>query len=203
MTILFFDTETTGKKKKGVKPDDPRQPHIVQLAAILTDDDLSELASINVTVYPYDWTIPDEAAKIHGITQEIAEEKGIGLTDALKAFGGLAYAADRFVAHNIEYDAFVMRREQRYVASILGDTSPPLDFFGSKELRCSMKAATKVVRILHADPKHPEDFKYPSLTECHQHFFGEAFDGAHDAMADIRATMRVYKALCDHYGMAP
>ena len=35
-------------------------------------------------------------------------------------------------------------------------------------------------------------FKWPNLQEAHQHAFGKPFDGAHDAMADLRACKDVY-----------
>lgn len=37
--ILFFDTETTGFPHKSKPVDHPDQPHVVQLAAELTEDD--------------------------------------------------------------------------------------------------------------------------------------------------------------------
>ena len=40
-------------------------------------------------------------------------------------------------------------------------------------------------------------YKRPSLTETYRHFFGRDFDGAHDAMADVRACRDVYFALLD------
>lgn len=60
--FLFFDTETTGLKS----------PHIVQLAALLTEEDGRECARLNVIIQPEGWTIPDEAAAVHGITTDIA-----------------------------------------------------------------------------------------------------------------------------------
>nr|WP_299241463.1 hypothetical protein [uncultured Halomonas sp.] len=37
--ILFFDTETTGLPDWKVPSDSEHQPHLVQLAAVLADDD--------------------------------------------------------------------------------------------------------------------------------------------------------------------
>ena len=38
-------------------------------------------------------------------------------------------------------------------------------------------------------------YKRPSLMEAYQHFFGRPFEGAHDAMADVRACRDVFFAL--------
>lgn len=156
---------------------------------------------MNVIVYPYDWVISEEVSKLHGITHARAEEEGVGLTAALDTFATLASMADRFVAHNIEFDEKVIRRAARYIAALRG--TEPRDIFGTKELRCTMKAATPVCKLLGHRSAHDKDYKYASLTEAHMHFFGETFDGAHDAMIDVRAMIKVYGKLCEHYGMAP
>ena len=36
------------------------------------------------------------------------------------------------------------------------------------------------------------DYKWPTLSEAHQHFFGCEFDGAHEAMGDVAATAKIY-----------
>ena len=36
------------------------------------------------------------------------------------------------------------------------------------------------------------DYKYPKLTELYTKLFGHAFSGAHDAMADIKATKECF-----------
>src|ERR1051326_4611342 len=59
--VLFFDTETTGKYEFGLPPDDHRQPHIVQLAALLSDDSGKEIASMNAIIRPDGFIIPPEA----------------------------------------------------------------------------------------------------------------------------------------------
>ena len=38
-------------------------------------------------------------------------------------------------------------------------------------------------------------FKYPNLTELHRKLFQKAFDGAHDALADVRACKAAYYEL--------
>ena len=70
---LAYDTETTGLPLWNDPSDDPRQPHIVQLAAALVDIDTRRtIASMDVIVKPDGWTIPDDTVAVHGITTEHA-----------------------------------------------------------------------------------------------------------------------------------
>lgn len=196
MPILFFDTETTGVVDRKKPAEDEAQPDLVQLAAILTDDDLNEIVTLDKIVYPTYWTIPEGAAKVHGISQEKAEADGLALPDVVSVFAALAGLADRFVGHNTEFDVVVVKRA---LARLKRDD----DLFGRKEVRCTMKAAKPVLKLPNRNPYIRDEFKFPKLLEVHQHFFGEGFDGAHDALVDVRATIRVYSALCSHYGMDP
>lgn len=195
MPICFWDTETTGKRprKKSGKP----EPDIVQLAAILTDDDLTEISSLNCIVMPTYWAIPDDVAKIHGISHDKAERFGLSLPTALGVFEEFADIADRFVAHNQEFDVAVVRNA--YSSRLKRDFDP----FAGKEVRCTMKAAKPLLKLPNRNPTIPDPYKYPKLEECHQYFFNEPITGAHDALVDVRATIRVYKALCEHYQMEP
>jgi DNA polymerase III epsilon subunit-like protein len=54
-----------------------------------------------------------------------------------------------------------------------------------------MKATTSICKL----PGKYGDYKWPKLQESHLHFFGKEFEGAHDAMADVRACAAVYWAL--------
>jgi DNA polymerase III epsilon subunit-like protein len=191
MPILFFDTETTGK----IKPRQPL-PDIVQLAAVLTDDDLNEIVALNNIVYPTYWTISDEVAAIHGISHAKAEAEGLALPDVMSVFLALTGVATKFVIHNAEYDVPVI---ENALARIKSEAKP----FEGKPPLCTMRAAKPVLKLPNRNPYVNDAYKFPSLSECHKFFFQEDFDGAHDALVDVRATIKVYGALCRHYGMDP
>jgi DNA polymerase III epsilon subunit-like protein len=55
-----------------------------------------------------------------------------------------------------------------------------------------MHAATPVCKILHAKPRHDQDYKWPKLSEAYRYFFGRALEGAHDALVDVKACRDVY-----------
>ncbi|HEY8351659.1 MAG TPA: hypothetical protein VIK87_03855, partial [Sphingomonadales bacterium] len=64
MRILFYDTETTGLPLFSEPSSDPRQPHIVQAAAVLVDAGTRKaISSINLISRPDGWEIPEEVAR--------------------------------------------------------------------------------------------------------------------------------------------
>jgi len=179
---LFFDTETTGKAEFRLPPDDPSQPRIVQLGALLTDDSGMELSSLNLIIKPDGWTVPKEASDIHGITNEVAEKIGVPIRYALRVFRLLWNASDTVVAHNSDFDLLLIEGE--FFRHAGGQTSwgEPRDTF------CTMRAMTPICKL----PGNYGKYKWPKLQEAHVHCFGKEFDGAHDAMADVRACAEVY-----------
>lgn len=186
---LFFDTETTGFYNFKAAPTDPSQPKIVQLAALLVDDDALIRSSINVLINP-GVKIPPEASNVHGITNEVAAEFGMPVEVGLLLLAEMAKRAHQLVAHNINFDAHVVRSE--FARSPSENLAKREDALGRLPVFCTMIAATPYCRLPKAKQRHETDYKWPSLVEAHQFFFGEPFDGAHDALADARACMRVF-----------
>lgn len=188
MPILFFDTETTGLPDKRAPITAPHQPHIVQLAAILTDDDGTERASLNLIVDP-GVSIPKGASDVHGITDDIALRFGVTPAAAAMAFRSMAERADKLAAHNIGFDRLL-------VGILLKRVGAAFSFTG--ESYCTMEASAPVVnlppteRMVAAGIDKP---KAPKLSEAYRHFFGKELEGAHDALVDVRACRDVYLVL--------
>ena len=190
--ILFFDTETTGFPSRDVPLNHVSQPWIVQLAALLTEDDGTERAAISFPVRP-EAKIPAHVAAVHGITTELAQRAGVGNTTAVAMWDRLAQLAEMVVAHRIEFDWEIMQVAWAR-ARLPGGLSLD-EKHGHLRRFCTMEAATPVVNIppteamLATGRRQP---KAPKLAECIQHFFGEELVGAHDALVDVRACARVY-----------
>jgi DNA polymerase-3 subunit epsilon len=184
--ILFFDTETTGFFNDRLPVDHPTQPHIVQLAAQLSEKDGRPVAGFSLIIDP-GVEIPPGAASVHGITTERAVKFGVSSEFALSTFAHLYQRAELIVGHNIKFDKNVtetaISRHYKALKRL------------EKALFCTMEAATPVVnlppteRMIAAGITKP---KSPKLGECIRHFFGEDLDGAHDAMVDVAACRRVY-----------
>ncbi len=194
MICLFFDTETTDLPDFKKQATDPSQPHIVQLAAILIDHTGLVLAEINLLVKPDGWTINPKAQAVHGISIERADKFGLKLGTVIKLFLALADRADLLVAHSYDFDEKMIRRELHHMSE------PELaEAFRSRKNHCTMKQGTPLCKI----PSARGGFKWPKLQELHQFLFGVGFDDAHDAMADIRATVRVYFQMNPPPGTTP
>ena len=179
--ILFFDTETTGKAVFHKSALDDCQPRLVQLAAILMENE-REMESVNILVQP-PMSIPPDAAAIHGISNEQVERLGVSPTNAAYLFRDLAACSDVIVAHNLQYDKLVMTK------ALDECRIPPIPWEQIKQ-RCTMLAATPVTKL-----QTVRGYKWPKLEECMWFFFEEHLQGAHDALVDVRACIRVYQKL--------
>lgn len=184
--ILFFDTETTGFFNDRQPVNHPSQPHIVQLAASLTDNVGEEVMSFSVII-DNGVAIPTQASDVHGITTQIADERGIEPEIAMHLFSHLYRLADTVVAHNIKFDKGVVEAE---IFRRHGEVRRL-----AKPLFCTMEAATTIVNLPPTERMLAAGFdkpKPPKLEECIRHFFNEDLDGAHDAMVDVAACRRVF-----------
>lgn len=179
---LVFDTETTGKADFNKPPEDPCQPRLVQLGALLLGPELETVGELNLIVKPEGFEIPEEAAQVHGITTQRALSFGLPEKSVLDLFVLFLEKSKRLVAHNITFDAIVIGR----AFAVHGmKVTPP-------EPYCTMKAATPVCKI---PGMRGGEYKWPSLQEAHKILLGTGFEDAHDAMADVRACARIYEHL--------
>lgn len=184
---LIYDTETTGKANHKIAPNHPSQPRLVQLGMQLATDSGSIVAASHMIVKPEGFTIPKEASDVHGITTEFAIAHGVPLLVALGMFNALAKLAGTRVAFNNTFDLIVLKAEyarakRDWPTAVNG--KPVRDF-------CAMRPMTNLCRIPSVNPQY-SDFKWPTLMEAYRHAFGCEFDGAHDAMADVVATTKLF-----------
>jgi DNA polymerase III subunit epsilon len=187
--FLFFDCETTGKPLKGVPPWAPGQPRIVQLCALLCDEQGQDVNLFAAIIKPDKWTIPPELAELHGITQELAERVGIPIKTALSAFRWFAAPATKMIAHSADFDADRVNGEL-YLAGI----EPHVFEVWGKFLFCTKLAMMPVCKLEFAERKSwsNQEYRWPSLEEAHVKAFGEKFAGAHNAFHDVYACKRVF-----------
>lgn len=203
--ILFFDTETTGIRDW---KNPSFLPRIVQLGALLTDDEGRTRAELNLIITPDGWTVPEGAANVHGISTEDCVKLGMPLRLVLNLFFKLLGQADTLVAHNIGYDLDLLHIELDNLyngAKLPGDLEEAkkwIDVLEAATYYDTMMEARDIVKAPFTDKQvaffasHPEkkdgDYKAPNLTQAFTHFFGKPFEGAHDAMADVRACRDIF-----------
>lgn len=180
---LVFDTETTGKANFDLPPEHESQPRLVQLGAQLLDEGFVVRAEMNMIVKPSGYTIPEGAANVHGIKTELAEQFGYPEDLVLGQFAVLCTKATVLVAHNLQFDGLIMGRafSVNPVPVVLPTTK-----------RCTMHEMTEVCKL----PGRMGNYKWPSLQEAYAKATnGGTFEGAHDAMADVRACARILRFL--------
>lgn len=202
MLYLAFDTETTGL---AIEPsstdyyDTANWPRVYQLSAILFDDMGFEHYRMDRYIKPDKWKIPvltdflRELGQVsfheqQGITDELLFEKGISMPEALAEFNKLAEKADAKLCHNYLFDVPVMTCEMfRYKHF-------PIKWL-QKPQYCTKEMMTPICKI----PSHRNDseYKWPSLQEAYVHLFGKEFDGAHNSMSDVEATMEIFLEIKD------
>lgn len=187
MSILVFDTETTGMAHTRLPHPDAAQPDIVQLAAVLYADDGAVAQSYLTVVKPIQKAVEPGAAKVHGISPERAARDGVDAREALTRLGEMVGRADVLVAHNLAFDALVLRTA--WHRALHGDFR---EVVTGKRAFCTMRAMTPVCAILGPRARHKTDYKWPKLSECISFLFGETLEGAHDALVDVQACARVY-----------
>lgn len=191
MALLFFDAEATGLVYRNRPSNDPSQPHIVQLAALLTDDCGKEISSMSVIVKPDGWSIPEQASNVHGITTDMADKYGIPIKDALNLFTALLNKSDEVIGHNVDFDMLVTEAEMHRAELSVEDCWP-----GSGYGFCTMRKSVDIRKIPH--PGGWKGYKWPKLSEAYKHFFDKELEGAHDAMVDVRACAEVYFEIMKH-----
>lgn len=181
---LFFDTETNGLPKDWKAPasDVDNWPRIVQLAWAQYDEQGNEISCRADIIKPEGFKLEKVASEVHGITDEIAE-KGYSLTGALFEFFSRLENSKMLVAHNIRFDRKIVKSE------MIRNNMPYVSLLDKDKIKmtCTMFASTA-----HCAIPGPHGNKWPKLDELYQKLFNEGFEGAHDALVDVRACARCF-----------
>jgi len=183
--FLFFDTETSGLPKdfnaKAAANDN--WPRLVQLAWIVTDLDLNVLKAESHLVKPDGFEISKDAEKVNGISTEYALENGEDIIGVLRAFRNDVRSCCACIGHNIRFDQMVVGSEilRAGMKDVISGMTGIDTMESSKNYCCFRKPDGTVKR--------------PKLQELYTFLFGEEFQYAHDAMADVTATMKCFEEL--------
>ena len=185
-SILFFDTETTGVPKLYKAPitNSSNWPRLVQLAWIMADKNGNVLKKKSVIIKPSGFTIPSDAAAVHGITTERAQREGQPLDTVMEEFMNDMQLAASVVGHNIDFDMHIIGAE-------LYRLDMDYDLLMDKPCTCTMKSSTDFCAIPNPNT-YFGGYKWPSLQELYRKLFDRSFEDAHDALADITATKDCY-----------
>ena len=191
--FLFFDTETTGRPKSysALHSNTENWPRMMQLGLQLYGDERNLIREYNILIRPPEggFNIEPEAQRVHGITNEMCQEKGKPLLDVLLLFSGILNNSEYWIAHNFDFDRAIIGAEsyRQFNKDI------PYDQFAVHEI-CTMK---KGIEICKLPKKNGRGYKWPKLQELHQELLNKGFEGAHDALSDVKATASCFWQMLD------
>src|SRR5690606_16856685 len=183
---LIYDTETTGLPKDYNAPptDTDNWPRMVQIAWQLHDKTGKLIENKNFIVRPDGFDIPFNAVQIHGITTEKAMKEGIPLAEVLEEFRNVLKQAQVLGGHNLSFDQGILGAE--FVRAGLDYQEIELPIVDTMEL------STEFCQLPGG---RYGKFKPPKLSELHEILFGDKFEEAHNASADVNATARSFMEL--------
>ena len=191
---LIFDTETTGLPRNYNAPisDLDNWPRVVQLAWQLHDEAGELISQKDFIIRPDGFNIPFESERVHGISTELANSNGIPIQNVLEHFVKDLFKANFIVGHNLQFDINVLGSEFIRLGHDMPLTKPVLD-------TCTEKSA----QLCKLPGGRGGKYKLPTLTEIHEFLFGEKFDEAHNATADVESTARCFLELLrqEHYSL--
>ena len=183
---LLFDVETTGlpKKRYASLNDYSNWPNIVQLAWGVYNIDGECLKIRNYIIKPDNFVIPIESTRIHNISQEIAEQKGVDLINVLKEFIEDTESVEYLIAHNLEFDYKVLLCE-------LNRNNMKSNISCLRKI-CTMQCSTDYCKL--GELKHNK-YKWPKLSELYYVLFNKHAEGLHDALVDIEICNLCFQEL--------
>jgi len=177
---LVFDTETTGLPKNFNAPlsDSDNWPRMVQIAWQLHDEDGNLIENQDYIIKPEGYDIPFNAARIHGITTKIAQEEGRDLQEVLEEFSQVLEKVTVVSGHNVEFDYNIVGAE--FLRKNITDN-----------LQQKPKADTMILGTDYCKLEGGRGGRYksPKLEELYEKLYGHKFDEAHNAAADVNATI--------------
>lgn len=181
--LLIFDTETDGlpKKLNGKITDADNWPRMLSIAWMLCDDNgfVREDEKLYIKNPGYKIDPNSQAIKVNGITQEMLDN-GWYIDEAVLMFFNAVIKAEKLIAHNFQFDKNI----------ILSEIARN-NIMQEQEL-ANLEQALESKKIDTMLDQKAITGKWPKLNELHRHLFGTDFDGAHDAMNDVKACARCY-----------
>jgi DNA polymerase III epsilon subunit-like protein len=207
MKILVFDTETTGlPNSKIINPDTLNfWPHIVQFSYVIYDINLNDIVETHDSIINVkDIIIPEETIKIHGITKDISNKKGVAIELVLNEFFYHLCNVDLLVGHNVSFDINMVKVEllrMIYENKLISEKeintcNYNLHYLTNfKNICCTLKDSIDVCNIKAIDRFGKEYIKFPKLIELHEKLFESTPNNLHNSFNDILVTLRCFMKL--------
>jgi DNA polymerase III epsilon subunit-like protein len=207
MKFLVFDTETTGlPQTKFISPSTLNLwPYIVQFSYIIYDSSLNDIIDSKdyIIKLEKDVLIPEESSKIHGITNDISNEKGISINEVLNEFFYYLRSVDKLIGHNIEFDINMIKIELLRIIHNNSDSPEQIKLYKQDlhyilnydNIICTLKDSISFCNIQLLDKYGKPYLKYPKLIELHEKLFNKSPNNLHNSFNDILVTLRCFMKL--------
>jgi DNA polymerase III epsilon subunit-like protein len=177
MKLVCFDTETTGL--------DVQKEHIIQLSLVKFDTDTWQiLDQRNWYILPdVPFTIPAEAEAVHHISKEFLQQNGVSFRSIYDDFMAFTDGCDMLSYNGNGYDA-------------------PILYYNLKRLGLSFDFDNRtwfdalLLERIHTEGMTDENGEklHNNLTAAYTRYYGHPFEGAHNSLDDVLATIEVFKA---------
>lgn len=172
----IIDTETAGFGK-----DHP----VLQIGYARFDSAMNPIDEYSAYLkHEFDYEIDEGAFKIHGLTKEFLAENGKNPVIELTRIAEVIDSSDMVVFHNRSFDWRMLTQDWARYGLFQDQPGIKTKTFctqNDSQIRAFVGALDKNGRV-----------KAPSLAELHFHLFDVGFEGAHDALADVRATAKCF-----------
>jgi len=173
--MIVFDTETTGIIKSVDLPSNS-QPRIIELFAQRLDANLEVIGRLHLMINPQE-PLTEEIIRITSITEK--DLRGtVPFPMHVRALQRFWLGAELVIGHNVTFDLDMLFTELRRVSLERKFPWTPLQL-------CTVEATESL------------QGRRLSLSNLHEHLFGEKFDNAHRAESDVLATVRCLQRLVE------
>lgn len=168
--IVVFDLETTGTS--------PNKDRIIQFSAQKLNEKLEVVDELDISMNP-GYPISPGASRVHGWTNKDLEDSPPFKKMAPKIVKFLKDCD--FCGHNlVGFDLKMLMAEFERHTKFKVNTAE-----GGRRLIDTLKVSRKMRRGGHR------------LAECLTHYCGEEIEDAHDGLADVKATVKVLRAMLE------
>ena len=134
----------------------------------------------NHIIKPTNFIIPENTIKIHNITNEIANTKGIDFSTIIcdRGFGKALMDCDFIIAHNAYFDVFIIANEL-YRLGLTKYSNKLLNMINNHKIICSMLLHKKITG------------KITNLSNLYKYYYNKLPDHTHNASDDVDILSKI------------